>query len=207
MAIASEGTMNVYTPPTFAPADLSVGWRIVREQPLGLLLLPGGSITPLPMLGDEPSRTLVGHLARANPAAALPDGTEATVVFLGPHAYVSPTWYEAPNEQAPTWNYVLVTMAGTLSWLGRDETRRVLDDLCARFEPPGGYSPATVDDIQMREMLDEIVGFRIDVREVRPKLKLSQNRSPEDWGRVRDRFAESPAPGPELAAWMSLTKR
>lgn len=199
--------MHIYTRPEFAPADLSIGWRIVREQPLGILHLPGGSITPLPMLGDEPTRTLRGHLARANPAAAQANGTEATVVFLGPHAYVSPTWYAAPHEQVPTWNYVLVTMAGTIEWLDADETRQVVDDLCARFEPPGGYSPAMVDDTLMREMLAEIVGFRIDVREVRPKLKLSQNRSPEDQARVREHFAHAPPPGPDLAAWMSLVKR
>jgi transcriptional regulator len=79
----------------------------------------------------------------------------------------------------------------------------MLDEMCARFEPPGGYTPAVVDDVQMAEMLDEIAGFEIRVREVRPKLKLSQNRTPEDRERVREQFAQAQSPGPELAAWMS----
>lgn len=199
--------MKVYRPAAFAPEDPSIGWQIVREHPFGLLLLPGGSITPIPLLADESSHLLRGHLARANPAAAVPDGADATVIFLGPHAYVSPTWYEVPREHVPTWNYVLVTMSGPLTWTGDGETRALLDDLCARFEAPGGYSPGWVDDAAMREMLDAIVGFRIDVREVHPKLKLSQNRSREDRERVRGRFAESPSPGPELAAWMSKIGR
>lgn len=202
----AEETPPLYTPPAFA-ADRSIGWRIAQEQPFGQLLLPGGSITPLPFLADESAQVLRGHMARANPAARLPDATEATVTFLGPHAYVSPTWYAEPRQQVPTWNYVFVRMAGPLTWLGTDETRRLLGELCARFEGPGGYTPDLVDEPLMAEMLDEIVGFEIRVRDVRPKLKLSQNRTPEDWERVRDQFAAGPSPGPDLAAWMSRTRR
>jgi predicted FMN-binding regulatory protein PaiB len=85
--------------------------------------------------------------------------------------------------------------------------RQLLEEMCARFEAPDGYSMASVDASQMAEMLDEIVGFQIQVREVKPRLKLSQNRSPEDWTRVKGQFAESPSPGPDLAEWMSRTRR
>lgn len=198
--------MAIYTPAAFSPADRTIGWRIVREHPFGLLLLPGGSITPLPMLGDEASLVLRGHVARANPASRLPEGTDATAVFLGPHAYVSPTWYEKPNEQVPTWNYVFAEATGELRWLGTSETRQLLDDLCARFESPGGYSPDWVDAREMTEMLQEIVGFEIRVSRMHAKLKLSQNRTPEERARVRDHLADSPSPGPEVAAWMTSQK-
>ena len=198
--------MSLYVPAVF-DADRAIGWRVVREYPFGLLFLPDGSLTPLPMVADERNEVLLGHLARANPASQVPDGSEARVVWLGPHGYVSPTWYQVPHEQVPTWNYVLIEMTGTLWWSGAAETRRLLGELCARFEGAGGYSPDSVDAGQMDAMLREIAGFRIDVRHVRPKLKLSQNRSPEDWERVRKHFAEAPAPGPELAAWMARTQR
>jgi transcriptional regulator len=198
--------MSLYVPAAFE-ADCAIGWRIVREYPFGLLLLPDGSITPIPLLDDEPNGLLRGHLARANPVSALPSGAEARVVFLGPHAYVSPTWYEAPREQVPTWNYVLVEMTGTLSWVDKAATRALLDELCARFEGDGGYTPDWVDAGEMDGMLEGIVGFRIDVRHVEPKLKLSQNRSAEDWERVRRQFAAAPPPGPALAEWMARTRR
>ena len=198
--------MSVYVPPVFAAADRATGWRIAQQHPLALLLLPDGSTSPLPLLCDEPAQRLHGHLARANPASAVPDGAEAKVLFLGPHAYVSPTWYEKPSEQVPTWNYVFVEMAGVLSWVDREETQRRLGEMCARFETEGGYSPAWVDPAQMREMLEEIAGFVIAVRSVQPKLKLSQNRSPADWERVRRQFMQAPSPGPELAEWMSRTR-
>lgn len=197
---------GLYTPTAFA-ADPGIGWQIVREQPFGLLLLPDGEIAPLPLLCDESAHELRGHLARANPVSSAPDGTEVTVLFQGPHGYVSPTWYANPREQVPTWNYVFVRMSGVLSWLEPADTRRVLDDLCAKLEEPGGYSPAWVEPAQMDEMLREISGFRIRVRDVRAKLKLSQNRSPEDRERVRRQFAQASGPGPELAAFMSRTAR
>lgn len=197
----------MYSPAVFTPTGSEIGWRIVQEHPLGLLLLQDGTIAPLPLICDEGARTLRGHLARANPASAMPGGDEVRVVFLGPHAYVSPMWYANPREQVPTWNYVVVQMTGRISWLGREETRQVLDDTCARFEAPGGFAPDWVDGPLLEEMMDEIAGFRIDVHEVRPKLKLSQNRSPEDWERVRRRFAEAPSPGPELAEWMAIARK
>lgn len=197
---------SLYTPADFA-ADSGIGWQIIREQPFGLLLLPDGAIAPLPLLCDECSLELRGHVARANPVSSAPDGTDVTVLFLGPHAYVSPTWYAKPREQVPTWNYVFVRMSGTLSWLEPADTRRVLDDLCAKFEEPEGYSPDTVNPAQMDEMMGAISGFRIRVHDVQAKLKLSQNRSPEDRERVRRHFEEAPAPGPELAGWMSRTTR
>lgn len=196
----------MYSPAVFSPSGPEIGWRIVQEHPLGLLFFKDGTIAPLPLICDEGARTLRGHLALANPASAMPDGAEVKVVFLGPHAYVSPTWYANPREQVPTWNYVIVQMTGALSWLGRDETRRVLDDSCARFEAPGGFALDWVDEPLVAALMDDIVGFRIDVHEVQPKLKLSQNRSPDDWERVRRRFAEAPSPGPELAAWMAGAK-
>ncbi|AKU90793.1 hypothetical protein AKJ08_1180 [Vulgatibacter incomptus] len=102
---------------------------------------------------------------------------------------------------------MIVQMEGTISWLGEEETHRLLDDMCARFEAPGGYSLNWVDDARVAAMLREIVGFQIHVQEMQPKLKLSQNRSLEDRSLVQSHFAQAPSPGPELADWMSGTKR
>jgi len=197
--------MSVYTPPVFAPADPAIGWSLVREHPFGQLLLPDGSVTPLPFLCDEREGVLLGHLARANPASRMRSGADARVLFLGPHAYVSPTWYGDPAQHVPTWNYVFAEFTGTLSWTDGEATRRLLDQMCARFEGPDGYSPSCLPPALVDEMLEEIVGFRIQVRDIRPKLKLSQNRSAEDRERVRLRLAEGRAP--DVAAWMNRTQK
>src|SRR5437879_1488408 len=55
---------------------------------------------------------LEGHVARANPhwRHFVPE-REALVIFQGPHAYVSPSWYET-KPAVPTWNYVAVHAYG-----------------------------------------------------------------------------------------------
>ena len=45
--------------------------------------------------------------ARTRTGAAFDGGTRALAVFSGPHAYVSPRWYER-EPSVPTWNYVAV---------------------------------------------------------------------------------------------------
>ena len=50
-------------------------------------------------------------MARANPQLAhCVPGRRATAIFHGPHAYVSPGWYEQPG--VPTWNYIAVHCHG-----------------------------------------------------------------------------------------------
>uniref|UniRef100_UPI0038F74B12 FMN-binding negative transcriptional regulator n=1 Tax=Streptomyces niveiscabiei TaxID=164115 RepID=UPI0038F74B12 len=69
-----------------------------------------------------------GHLARANPqwkAAAI---GEAMVLFSGPDAYVTPSWYETKRETGkvvPTWNYQAVHAYGPAEFF--DDPERLLD--------------------------------------------------------------------------------
>jgi len=42
---------------------------------------------------------LRGHVAVGNPQLAhLKSGSEALVMFQGPHSYISPSWYAAPDN-------------------------------------------------------------------------------------------------------------
>jgi transcriptional regulator len=55
---------------------------------------------------------LQGHLARPNPQIADFDGeAEALAMFAGPHAYISPSWYET-GPAVPTRNYASVHAYG-----------------------------------------------------------------------------------------------
>src|ERR1044071_9429828 len=68
----------------------------------------------LPFLFDEKrgkSGFLRGHMAKANPHWKTIEEEEVLVIFQGPHAYISPTWYEA-SETVPTWNYATVHAYG-----------------------------------------------------------------------------------------------
>ncbi len=69
-------------------------------------------------LRDDPAGTVLrAHLGRANDQVAeLRHGGPALVIFQGPQAYVSPSWYATKQQHGkvvPTWNYVVVQARGT----------------------------------------------------------------------------------------------
>jgi transcriptional regulator len=183
----------MYLPGEFAAADDNLAWSVIGEHPFGVLLdRSNGIFGHLPFLVSraqgQPGK-LRGHLASRNPLASQLHGAPVSVLFTGPNAYVSPLWYEHPNEQVPTWNYVAVELQGRASVIGPEATPVFLDELCARFEGPSGYRPSRLAPALLSEMLAEIVAFEVVVERIVGKFKLSQNRSLEDRNRVMSALA------------------
>lgn len=184
--------MSLYIPEHFATHDRATIARLVHDHPFATLITPHSPeplLTHLPLLhvaDREPHGTLFGHFARANPHSRIAAGAESTAIFHGPHAYVSPSWYADPSGAVPTWNYAVAHAHGTIEF-ARDagETRAVLDLMIQRFEA-GRDTPWTLGlaPERLAAMVGAIVGFRIRVKRLDAKLKLSQNRTPEDRRRV-----------------------
>jgi transcriptional regulator len=203
--------MSVYVPVHFAAHDRAAVARLVHDYAFATLLTPAQpeplvSHLPLMLIADrEPHGTLVGHFARANPHAQNPHDAESIAIFHGPHAYVSPSWYAEPSTAVPTWNYAIVHLHGTIE-LDRDPaaTRAVLDSLIARFES-GRAAPWALglDERRRDAMLGAIVGFRMPIKRVDAKFKLSQNRTPVDRARVAAALdGEGYPDAATTAAWM-----
>ena len=109
----------MYVPAHFAVTDLPVLHDFIDSHPFGLLVTAHDGrpfVTHLPLLldrGTGPHGALRGHVARQNPHWQSMVGQDVLVVFNGPHAYVSPTWYAA-EKVVPTWNYSTVHAHGRL---------------------------------------------------------------------------------------------
>ncbi len=193
----------MYVPFSFAASD-ATGWRIAAENPFGLLLVPPEPlVAPLPFAVDSARSLLRAHVARANPVAERIDGTSMRVVFSGPHAYVTPRFYAEPTAEVPTWNYVSATASGRARVLERAELVALLDELASTFEPEDGWRPSLLSQAFADSLMDAIVGFEIQVDDMRAKLKLSQNRSAVDRRGVRAGLAERDAPNDAaVLAWM-----
>jgi transcriptional regulator len=202
--------MTLYIPAHFAAQDRATIMRLVHDHPFATLVTPGAPeplVTHLPLIhvaDCEPNGTLLGHFARANPHARVA-AAECMAIFHGPHAYVTPSWYADPGGAVPTWNYAIVHVHGTLE-LAREaaETRAILDLMIHRFES-GRAAPwqLGLDAGRLDAMVGAIIGFRIKVKRIDGKLKLSQNRSPEDRRRVATGLdAEGYADAAAIAAWM-----
>jgi transcriptional regulator len=108
------------------------------------------------------------------------DGTEVLAIFSGPHAYISPTWYESENV-VPTWNYVAVHAYGKCRLVDDDDgLTRILTAAVATFERsmPAPWSIDTTGEFFHR-FVGAVVGFRIEIHGLQGKWKLNQNHSAE----------------------------
>jgi transcriptional regulator len=203
--------MSLYVPGQFAAPGRAAIARLLHDHAFATLLTPVGpeplvSHLPLIYMADcEPHGTLLGHFARANPHVNGAEASESIAIFHGPHAYVSPSWYADPATAVPTWNYVVVHAHGTLE-LARDAsaTRGILDVMIHRFEG-GRKAPWQfgLDRERLDAMVGAIVGFRMKIKRIDAKFKLSQNRSRVDQARVAaglesDGYSDAIA----TAAWM-----
>lgn len=210
-AIDSITAVSLYIPAHFAAAERAAIARLLHDHSFATLVTPVAPeplVTHLPLIyfaDCEPHGTLLGHFARANPHARGASAAESIAIFQGPHAYVSPSWYAEPATAVPTWNYAVVHAHGTLE-LARDpaETRAIIDAMIHRFES-GRAAPwrPGLERERLDALVNAIVGFRMKVKRIDAKFKLSQNRSPEDRARVAQALdAEGYAEAEATAAWM-----
>ncbi|MFO1317782.1 MAG: FMN-binding negative transcriptional regulator [Burkholderiales bacterium] len=204
--------MSLYVPAHFATDDRDAMARLMHDHPFATVITFAGGelhVSHVPLLHvaeGGPHGTLIGHFARANPHWRHAEGVASLVVFQGPHAYVSPSWYTAPERMVPTWNYVAVHAHGALAPIADAiEARGVLDALVERFE--GGRAVPwrlTMPAPQRDAMVGAIVAFRIPIDRLEGKFKLSQNRSAEDRARVAQALrAEGYAEATATAEWMA----
>src|ERR1051325_1213421 len=181
----------VYLPPAFTETREEVLFAHIERHDFGLLVTHGAAgliASQIPFLAErrDGGLYLQAHIARANPQADDLDGGEALAIFPGPHAYISPGWYEA-GPAVPTWNYASVHAYGAPrriddpAWL-RDLVRRV-----SERHQGGGPAPWSMEGLPeayVQSMLKGIVGIEIAVSRLEGKFKLSQNRPAADRPRI-----------------------
>lgn len=179
----------------------------VEEHPFGALVTAGTDglfATHLPWVLDRSrgaAGVLHGHIARANPHHRLRQDTpEALVIFTGPDAYITPSWYRSKADHGkvvPTWNYVAVHVYGTLRFVDDPVfLRRHLEVLTARSERRQAR-PWRVEDAPpdfVAGLQRAIIGIELEITRLEGKWKMSQNRSAADIDGVVRGLAASPDP-------------
>jgi transcriptional regulator len=183
----------MYLPPAFEETRRDVLHGLIQQQPLGtfVTLTPAGldaNHVPFELAPDDgPHGTLRAHVARNNRVwQDFSRDHEVLVIFQGPSAYITPSWYETKKETGkvvPTYNYCVVHAHGPLiihddrEWL-----RAMVTRLTARFEAsrpaPWAVTDAPADFID--KQLAAIVGLEIPLSRLTGKWKISQNRPAAD---------------------------
>ncbi len=182
----------MYSPSHFREDRVPVLHDAIDAAGLATLITVDGDrldASHVPMLLDRSAGslgTLYGHLARPNPQWAAAPELSALAIFLGPDAYVTPSWYATKQETGkvvPTWNYVAVHAHGRVRFF-EDEDR--LLDLVTRLTKvregarPRPWAVADAPAGFIRAQLKGIVGFELPIGKLEGKWKMSQNRPAED---------------------------
>lgn len=202
----------MYTPPAFRDDDVESIKATIRAARIGSLVTAtaaGLFATPLPLFLDDSEGehgVLHGHMAKANPQWRSEPVGEGLAIFMGPDAYISPSWYVTKQETGkvvPTWNYMAVEARGVVEFFhdaGRllEAVTRLTDLHEGARAAPWAVSDAPGDFIASQ--LRGIVGIRMTVTQLTGKRKMSQNRTEADRASVRKGLSESDAPGDRIVS-------
>lgn len=184
----------MYIPKHFEESRPEALHRVIREFPLGVLVLRGAggldaNHIPFELHQEDGRVALLAHVARANPLwQEATDGDEALVIFRAAGSYISPNWYPSKldfHKQVPTWNYQAVHAHGRI-FIRDDErfVRAIVARLTRTHESRSGQERPWKMTDSPREFIDQmisaVVGIEIVVDKLVGKWKLSQNKEERD---------------------------
>jgi transcriptional regulator len=176
----------VYIPEHFRLRHDAEAVGFMQANPFAILVSsteagPFATHLPLFVRTGEGKVFLRGHVAKANPHwRYLEQQPECLTIFQGPHAYISPSNYTAPDS-VPTWNYAAVHVYGNARlFTSPEELHGMLDDLIETFDPAYRSQWEQTSPTFRESMLRQIVGFEIVATKIEGKFKLGQNRTRED---------------------------
>lgn len=152
------------------------------------------TMVPFYMEERDGKRFLVTHLVRNNPQAREPIVGNGLVILDIVDEYVSPAWY-ATNDampNVPTWDYITIHARGPVHV--DPAPAAALNVAQALTERMGeSWSTDMVGQEKLDKMARAIVAVELEIEDLEPKAKMSQNRHPDD---IRSLIAHFETVGP-----------
>jgi transcriptional regulator len=204
-------TISMYSLPNFQEQDANVVIDFMKKHPFAMIIGSANDIpaaTQVPLLFDERDgkMILVGHIMRKQDHhLAFEKNPNVLVVFTGPHAYISASWYENPH-QASTWNYMSVHARGTMRFTDEQGLVDALRRLTLHYENYNPHSATVFDNLPVdyrTKLMKSIVAFEIEVTSIENVFKLSQNRDEKSYGHIVDRLESQDSDAKGIAAEMT----
>ena len=184
----------MYIPNNFKEEDKTEIEKLIREFGFATLVsvkdyLPWATHIPLELVTEENGNWFLhGHVARANPQLKnFESMNDVLAIFVGPHSYISPTWYDHRN--VPTWNYKAIHVYGKVALVEGEKLEVMLRNLMKRYEDAHTEKPQGYDEIPaniLEKDFQGVVGFEIKVERIEAASKLSQNRDAESHQSIID---------------------
>ncbi|PON00827.1 protease [Bacillus halotolerans] len=196
----------MYIPKYYKVTNVDDIWDFVQNNSFGTIITtaqgkPIATHLPLQLMKEGDTYYITGHIAYGNPQWRTFETCEdVLVMFQGPHAYISSSWYE--KENVPTWNYQAVHVYGTASILNEEELKHDLTMLLQKYEK-NRENPVLWDKLSpqlLESQLKGIVGFKMKVEEIQASYKLSQNRNEKDYMNIIDQLRHEGNPNSKQMA-------
>ncbi|WP_031499279.1 FMN-binding negative transcriptional regulator [Bryobacter aggregatus] len=193
---------TIYIPGKQLESDRATILNFIEEFTFAMLVTAKGGvhITNVPTLFDRAAEgwgKVWWHIAKGNEQNQVFDGdTECTVVFHGPHGYISPNWYATKNA-VPTWNFAVVHATGKPKRIDDDTAfAKSLERLVAQNERHYGggdtWDYAKLPDSYLKGMRQGIVAYQMEIEKVEAKFKLGHERSAADRAGVLEGLKSGP---------------
>ena len=183
----------MYVPKNMEMTDAEAIAIFISKFGFGTLISPDLEATRLPLLYENAAGGkgyILGHMARANPQWKALSGKRVSVLFNGPHSYISPTWYVS-EPAVPTWNYAQVQCFGQFIELDAADTATAIRTLIETYEPEIVNDHDLMPTDYVNRLLKAVVGFKIHVDRIDAKEKLGQHRHVDDQINVFETLANS----------------
>ncbi|WP_215144816.1 FMN-binding negative transcriptional regulator [Exiguobacterium qingdaonense] len=176
----------MYIPNQYSVKERAEIHAFLHAYPFGTIVTYDGDkpiATHVPLRFDEARGQLTTHIAKANPQWRTIEEQHVLVIFKGPDAYVSASWYG--HEDVSTWNYQAVHVYGRATILNEGELVEELARLLHDHEGERDHA-VSWDALSepVKRQMHGVVGFRIDITDVQAMFKLSQNRNDVDHERI-----------------------
>lgn len=180
----------MYVPKYYKVSDLEEIKEFIQHNSFATIVSirkgkPFAAHIPVLLKKIEDDYYLTGHLAYGNPLwKTFEEVQDILLIFNGPHAYISSSWYE--HENVPTWNYQAVHVYGKASLIEGIALEQDLTSLLEKYES-FRENPVLWDKLSpelLQQEMKGIKGFKIKVEEVQAAYKLSQNRNASDYANI-----------------------
>lgn len=176
----------MFVPDSFAKSDLKLLHDFMEQHSFATLVSSHQNepvATHLPLLLDRDAGSrgrLIGHVARANSQWQSAAGQRVLIMFHGPYAYISPSWYGARNV-VPTWNYATVHAYGELRLIEDHERLHAMVARTVAVHEGTRREPWRLESVEpgfVEGLLAGIVGFEVELDRLEGKWKLNQHHPP-----------------------------
>ena len=177
----------MYEMPHFTEKDRDKIVAFMKENFFAIItgltdLYPVATHIPLEIVVTEDGKiVLAGHLMKnTDHHKAFVKNEHVSVIFTGPHCYVSASWYNNP-QTASTWNYMTVHARGKITFTDEEGTFEAIKAVTNKYESvetAAAFNKMPKEYVM--QMLKAIIGFTIELESIDNVFKLSQNKTQQE---------------------------